>query len=76
MIQFSLILHHNKGIKCAEDPFNMGMFFLHKASFIMGAFSDPQHTHPGISHWSRPPGGHIHGEKQVLTYSVLVENKF
>ena len=22
----------------------------------MGAFSDPQHTHPGISHWSRPPG--------------------
>ena len=25
-------------------------------SFIMGAFLDPQHTHPGISHWSRPPG--------------------
>ena len=22
----------------------------------MGAFLDPQHTHPGISHWSRPPG--------------------
>ena len=22
----------------------------------MGAFLDPQHTHPGISHRSRPPG--------------------
>ena len=23
----SLILHPNMGIKCAEDPFNIGMFF-------------------------------------------------
>ena len=27
IIHFSSILHHNMGIKCAEDPFNMGMFF-------------------------------------------------
>ena len=36
------------GMKYAEEPFNMGMFFLPKASFIMGPFPDPQHTHPGI----------------------------
>ena len=40
MIHFSLILHHNMGIKYAEEPFNMGMFFLPKASFKMGTFSD------------------------------------
>ena len=27
MIHFNLILHHNMGMKYAEDPFNMGMFF-------------------------------------------------
>ena len=27
MIHFSLIIHHNMGIKCAEDSFNMGLFF-------------------------------------------------
>ena len=26
----------------------MGIFLLPKASFIMGAFSDTQHTHPSI----------------------------
>ena len=25
----SIILHHNMDIRCAEDPFNMGMFFLY-----------------------------------------------
>ena len=30
-------------------------FFLPKVSFIMGTFSDHQHTHPDISYWSRPP---------------------
>ena len=54
MVHFSLITHHNMGINCDEDRFNMGTFFLPKASFIMGKFSDPQHTHPGISYWSRP----------------------
>ena len=48
MIHLSLILHHNMGIKYAEEPFNMGMFFLPKASFKMGTFSDIQHTLPGI----------------------------
>ena len=28
MIPFSSILHHNMGMKCAEDHFNMGMFFI------------------------------------------------
>ena len=27
MIHFSLILHHNMGMKYAEEPFNKGMFF-------------------------------------------------
>ena len=44
MIHFSFILHHNMGMKYAEEPFNMGMFFLPKASFKMGTFSNPTHT--------------------------------
>ena len=48
MIHVSLILDHNMGMNYAEEPFNMGMFFLPKASFKMGTFSDPKHTHPGI----------------------------
>ena len=55
MIHFNLILHHTMGMKCAEEPFNMNMFFLLKVSFKMGTFSDPQHTHPGILYWSQPP---------------------
>ena len=43
MIHFSLIYHHNMDIKCP------------KGSFIMGTFSDPQLTRPGISYWSDPP---------------------
>ena len=35
-------------MNCAENPFNMGMFLQLEVSFKMGAFSDPQHTHPGI----------------------------
>ena len=31
------------GMEYAEEPFNMGMFFLPKASFKMGTFSDPQY---------------------------------
>ena len=42
-------LHHDMGMKSVEDPFNMGMFFyLRHPSYIMGTFSDPQHTHLGI----------------------------
>ena len=29
---------------------------------LMGTFSDPQHTHPGILYWSRPPGVHHYGQ--------------
>ena len=57
MIHFSLILHHNMGMKYAEEPFNMGMFILPKASFRMGPFSDPQHTHPAIYILESPPWG-------------------
>ena len=48
MIHVSLILQHNMGMKYAEEPFNMGMFFLPKVSFTIGTFLDPQPTHPGI----------------------------
>ena len=27
---FSLILHNNMVVKCVEDPFNMGLYFLLK----------------------------------------------
>ena len=39
------------GIRCAEDPFNKCIFVL----ILMGTLSDPQHTHPGISHPPPPP---------------------
>ena len=35
-------------MNCAENPFKMGMFLQLEVSFRMGAFSDTQHTHPGI----------------------------
>ena len=39
------------GINCDENPFDYDYVFFPKASFIfiMGIFSDPQHTDPGIS---------------------------
>ena len=40
-----------------QESLQYGYVFCPKRSFIMGPFSDPQHTHPGISYWSRPPGG-------------------
>ena len=55
MIHVSLMLDHNMGMKYADEPFNMSMFFLPKASFKMGTFSDPQHTHPGIFILELPP---------------------
>ena len=54
MIHVSLILHHNMGMKYAEEPLNMGVI-LPKASFKMGTFSDPQHAHPGIFILESPP---------------------
>ena len=53
MIHFSLILHHNIGIRYAEEPFYG--FVLPKTFFKMGTFSDPQHTHPGIFILESPP---------------------
>ena len=48
MILFSLILHHNMGIKCADEPFNMGIFFFTKGVLHNGFIFRPPHTHPGI----------------------------
>ena len=36
------------GMNCAENVFNMGMFLQLQVSFKMGAFSDTQHTRPGM----------------------------
>ena len=55
MIQFSLTLHHNMGMKYAEEPFNIGIFFLRKPSFKMGTFSDPNTYIRAFLYWSRPP---------------------
>ena len=75
MIYFSLILNHNMGMKYAEKPFNMGticfLFFLHEASFKMGTFSDPQHTHPGIFILESPhPLGLTHMMQSVILYTA------
>ena len=43
-------------MNCAENPFNMGMFLQLEMSFKMDAFSDTQHTHPGIFILESPPG--------------------
>ena len=40
-IHVSLILDHNMGMEYAEELLDMGVFFLPKASFKMGIFSDP-----------------------------------
>ena len=42
-------------MNCAENPFKMGIFLQLEVSFKMGAFSDPQHTHPGIFMLESPP---------------------
>ena len=64
MILFSLILHHNMGMKYAEEALRYGYVFLPKASLKNGYISDPQHTHPGIfileSPPPPPPGGDKH----------------
>ena len=45
------------GMEYAEEPFNMGMFFLlPKAFFKLGTFPNPQHTHPCIFILESPPG--------------------
>ena len=47
----------------------MGMFFLPKASFKMGTFSDPKHTNPGflILEWT-PGTGHMLLDLSVVHY--------
>ena len=42
-------------MNCAENPFKMGMFLQLEVSFKIGAFSDTQHTHPGILILESPP---------------------
>ena len=54
MIQFSLILHHNMGIKCAEDPFNMGMFFDIRCPSLWVYFQTPS-THIRAFHTGVAP---------------------
>ena len=75
MIHSSLILHHNMGMKCAEDPFNMGVFFLPKASFMLGTFSDPQHTYLGIFILESPPGQQVKAaseSRSVYKYTAVL----
>ena len=42
-------------MNCAENPFKRGTFLQQEVSFKMGAFSDTQHTHPGIFKLESPP---------------------
>ena len=55
---YSLILHHNMGVKCAEDSFNMGMFFFYlrrASSSYWVLFRPPTHT-SGHFILESPPG--------------------
>ena len=55
----SLIVHHNMCMKCAEDPFNMGMFFDWKCPSIRVHLTTPithiQAFHTGVT--LPPPEG-------------------
>ena len=67
MIHFSLIyliLHHNMGMNCVEDPFNMGLFFTQGVLHYGYIFRPPTHTSghfilksppppPGLNHLER-----------------------
>ena len=62
MIEFSFILHYNMDNKCAEDPFNMGMFFDIRPPSLWVHFQTPN-THirafcTGVA--PPPPGLGIH----------------
>ena len=60
MIHSRLILHHNMGMKCVEDPFNMGMFFVFFCFYLrrpsQWVHFQTRHTHPGILYPNSPPG--------------------
>ena len=69
-------------MNCAENPFNMSMFLQLEVPFKMGAFSDTQHTHPGIFilELPPPPPGKQHRNKPVWeenvdNHNLLVEEK-
>ena len=70
MIQFSFILHHDMGIKYAEDPFNMGMFFDIRRPSLCVHFQTPN-THIRAFHTGdTPPGLETHRFKVVYTPKV------
>ena len=55
MIHFSLILHHNMGMKYAEQPFNMAIFFyLRRLSKWLHFQTLNTHIREFL-YWSRPP---------------------
>ena len=56
MIHLSLILHHNMGMKYAEEPFNMGMFFYLRRPSKWVHFPTLNTHIRAFLYWSRPPG--------------------
>ena len=58
MIHFSLILHHNVGMKYAKEPFNMGMFFNLRRPSKWVHFQTPNKHIWAFLYLSRPPGMH------------------
>ena len=60
-VKDSLILHHNMGIKYADEPFNMGIFFfLPKASFKWVHFQTSNTHIRAFLYWSHPPGVEVY----------------
>ena len=56
MIHFSLILHHDMGMKYVEKPFNMGMYFYLRRPSKWVHFQAPYTHFRAFLYWSRPPG--------------------
>ena len=65
MIHSSLILHHNIGMKYADEAFNMGMFFNLKG------YIPPERKIPGVGgwRWAMPPTPEFCvGDTNMLVY--------
>ena len=61
MIHFNLLLHLNMSMKCAEDPFNIGMFFLPNNGYI---FRTPERGfHTGVAAVAEGIKGQAHDVK-------------
>ena len=58
-------------MNCADDYFNMGMFYKLKVSFKTGLFSDTTHTRPDILYWNPHPSAPLKLTQTVNTWMLI-----